>query len=97
MTSAERVIEYVDLEPEEPPVLMDSLVLPPQWPTGAIVFDDLSFRYSPTAPWALDKINLSIRAREKVTGRCARVVPSLLSMLLLRSASLDGQVPAKAP
>jgi ABC-type multidrug transport system fused ATPase/permease subunit len=66
MTSAERVIEYVDLKPEES-ANMDSLVtLPPQWPIGGLVFDNLSFRYSSTAPWVLKNINISIQPNEKV-------------------------------
>ena len=66
MTSAERVIEYIDLEPEESPHIKDFLSLPPQWPTGGIVFDNLSFRYSSTSPWVLHNINIYIQPNEKV-------------------------------
>ena len=31
-----------------------------------IVFDNLSFRYSSTSPWVLNKINISIKTGEKV-------------------------------
>jgi ABC-type multidrug transport system fused ATPase/permease subunit len=66
MTNAERVIEYIDLKPEEPPLAAPSLVLPPRWPTGDIVFDDLSFRYSTSNPWVLKNIHLHIAPKEKV-------------------------------
>jgi ABC-type multidrug transport system fused ATPase/permease subunit len=66
MTSAERVIEYVDLKPEESPIVENTIHLPPHWPQGAIVFDNLSFRYSSTAPWVLKNLQLSIQPSEKV-------------------------------
>ena len=36
------------------------------WPMGAIVFDNLSFRYSSTSPWVLKNLHVSIQANEKV-------------------------------
>ncbi len=66
MTSAERVIEYIDLKPEESVNINTLITLPAQWPIGAIVFDNLSFRYSSTAPWVLRNLNLSIQPNEKV-------------------------------
>ncbi|CAF4770716.1 unnamed protein product, partial [Rotaria magnacalcarata] len=59
MTSAERVIEYIDLEPEESSHVRNFQSIPPQWPIGGIVFDNLSFRYSSTSPWALHNLNIS--------------------------------------
>jgi hypothetical protein len=66
MTSAERVIEYIDLKPEESVNVNSLITLSPQWPIGAIVFDNLSFRYSSTAPWVLKNLSLSIQPNEKV-------------------------------
>ena len=66
MTSAERVIEYIDLKPEESENINYLVTLPAQWPIGTIVFDNLSFRYSSTAPWVLKNINISIQPNEKV-------------------------------
>lgn len=67
MTSAERVIEYIDLKPEESPSMKTLIDLPVQWPTGAIIFDNLSFRYSLTSPWVLKNLHVSIQPNEKVT------------------------------
>lgn len=66
MTSVERVIEYIDLQPEEFLTKSNSIALPAHWPMGSITFDNLSFRYSPDSSWVLDKINVSIRSGEKV-------------------------------
>lgn len=68
MTSAERVIEYIDLEPEQRGNPKNFITVPPQWPTGAVLFDNLSFRYSSTAPWVLKNISISIQPNEKVTS-----------------------------
>ncbi len=66
MTSVERVIEYIDLKPEEPSNFKSLITLSAQWPQGAIVFDNLSFRYSSTGPWILKNLNISIQPNEKV-------------------------------
>jgi ABC-type multidrug transport system fused ATPase/permease subunit len=66
MTSAERVIEYIDLKSEQSQTIDDLISLTPQWPIGGIVFDNLSFRYSPTSPWVLKNLNISIQPNEKV-------------------------------
>lgn len=66
MTSAERIIEYIDIKPEESPHDNSIHTLPPQWPIGGIVFDHLSFRYSSTAPWVLKNLDISIQPNEKV-------------------------------
>ena len=66
MTAVERVLEYIDLKPEEPASGKSFVTLPPQWPTGTIVFDNLSFRYSGTAPWVLKNVTITIQPNEKV-------------------------------
>ena len=67
MTSVERVIEYIDLKPEDLEHTHPFISLPPQWPTGGIVFENFSFRYSSTAPWVLKNINIAIQPNEKVS------------------------------
>lgn len=67
MTSTERVIEYVDLQPEESSTPDQLVDIPPRWPIGSIVFDDVSFRYSQDASWVLSNITVSIQAGEKVS------------------------------
>ena len=91
MTSAERVIEYSDLKPEESPVIHHSIILPPQWPIGSIVFENMSFRYSSNSPWVLHKINISIRPGEKVK-MLLRSKTIILLFFYYRSASSVGQV-----
>ncbi|CAF3698029.1 unnamed protein product [Rotaria sp. Silwood1] len=66
MTSAERVIEYIDLQPEESSNIKNLKILPSHWPIGGIIFDNLSFRYSSTSPWVLKNLNISIQPKEKV-------------------------------
>mgnify|MGYP002378626127 FL=1 len=66
MTSAERVIEYIDLPPEEIGLKKNNLSIPTRWPIGAIIFDNLSFRYSSTSPWVLKNISITIQPTEKV-------------------------------
>ncbi len=66
MTSAERVIEYIDLKSEDSGNAHHFIAIPPQWPIGGIIFENFSFRYSSTAPWVLKNINISIQPNEKV-------------------------------
>jgi ABC-type multidrug transport system fused ATPase/permease subunit len=67
MTSAERVIEYIDLKPEDAENVDQFVTLPPQWPMGGITFENFSFRYSSTAPWVLKNLNIAIQPNEKVS------------------------------
>lgn len=83
MTSVERVIEYIDLEPEESPFKQDLQTMSPQWPQGGIVFDNVSFRYSSTSPWVLNKINISIKRNEKVTFSVWRIFGEYFCIMLL--------------
>lgn len=66
MTSAERVIEYIDLTPEQSETKISFISIPTHWPIGAITFDNLSFRYSSTSPWVLKNISINIQPSEKV-------------------------------
>ncbi|UJR31942.1 hypothetical protein I4U23_019415 [Adineta vaga] len=93
MTSAERVIEYIDLKPEESPNTQSLITLSPQWPIGAIVFDNLSFRYSSTSSWVLKNIDMSIQPNEKIgiVGRTGAGKSSIIQSLF-RMAELDGRI-----
>ena len=66
MISAERIMEYIDLKPEESAHFQQPIISSFQWSKGAIVFDNLSFRYLPTGPWVLKNLNISIQPNEKV-------------------------------
>lgn len=68
MVSAERLLQYTQLETE---ALLDSHSdkKPPLtgWPqSGAIVFDKASFRYSVDTPVVLKPLSFTILPREKV-------------------------------
>ncbi|CAF3421541.1 unnamed protein product [Rotaria sp. Silwood1] len=93
MTSTERVIEYIDLKPEESSTFAQSIVLPPQWPIGSILFDNMSFRYSPDSSWVLSNISISIQPGEKIgiVGRTGAGKSSIIQSLF-RMAELDGQI-----
>ncbi|CAF2410326.1 unnamed protein product [Rotaria sp. Silwood2] len=93
MTSTERVIEYVDLKPEESSTIDQLIVLPPQWPIGSIVFDNVSFRYSPDSSWVLSNISISIQPGEKIgiVGRTGAGKSSIIQSLF-RMAELDGRI-----
>lgn len=95
MTSAERVLEYVELKPEENPEKNSLISLPKNWPIGGIVFDQLSFRYSSTGPWVLKNLQFSIKPNEKVIWPLSCFnMQKILS--LPRSALLVEQVLVKA-
>ncbi|CAF0879243.1 unnamed protein product [Adineta ricciae] len=93
MTSVERVIEYVDLKPEEAPNTQSSVTLSPEWPIGGIIFDNLSFRYSSTSSWVLKNINISIQPNEKIgiVGRTGAGKSSIIQSLF-RMAELSGRI-----
>ncbi|CAF0882686.1 unnamed protein product [Rotaria sp. Silwood1] len=69
------------------------IVLPPQWPIGSILFDNMSFRYSPDSPWVLSNISISIQPGEKIgiVGRTGAGKSSIIQSLF-RMAELDGQI-----
>ncbi|CAF4787245.1 unnamed protein product, partial [Rotaria sp. Silwood1] len=93
MTSAERVIEYIDLQPEESSNIKNLKILPSHWPIGGIIFDNLSFRYSSTSPWILKNLNISIEPKQKIgiVGRTGAGKSSLIGSLF-RMAELDGRI-----
>ncbi|XP_067842586.1 multidrug resistance-associated protein 4 isoform X2 [Heptranchias perlo] len=92
MTSVERVLEYTELESE---ASWESYKPPPNgWPNhGAVVFENVSFGYSPESEPVLKDLNLTIRAKEKVglVGRTGAGKSSVISALF-RLAEPEGKV-----
>uniref|UniRef100_A0A8B9YLC7 Multidrug resistance-associated protein 4-like n=1 Tax=Bos mutus grunniens TaxID=30521 RepID=A0A8B9YLC7_BOSMU len=65
MMSAERVIEYTELEKEEPWEL--DFRPPAYWPdNGMIAFNNVNFKYSPDGPLVLKDLTVSTKPKEKV-------------------------------
>ncbi|GAB5031367.1 multidrug resistance-associated protein 7 [Nannochloropsis oceanica] len=83
MVAVERVHEFTCEPPERDVVTLGGekqwdaeeeveIDVPSSWPSaGRIVVQDLSLRYRPTWPLALDHVNLTIQAGEKI-GICGR-------------------------
>lgn len=66
MTSVERIMEYVHLEPEENPT-QKLCEIPEHWPkTGSIEFIDVSLKYSEAGDYMLKSLNVTINPGEKV-------------------------------
>ena len=70
MTSAERIYEYSQLEPENRPYsrTTDNFIQPAKdWPSqGVIEFKNYTFRYRPDLETVLKQINLRIESQEKI-------------------------------
>lgn len=74
MTSVERVIEYSKLE-QETQSHDKTVSVPGSWPQyGIITFESFYYRHHHTMPQVLKKLNLCIRAQEKV-----RLFPNIFS------------------
>jgi ATP-binding cassette subfamily C (CFTR/MRP) protein 4 len=81
MTSAERVLEYTDLTPEED---NGSFVPQDAWPQeGNIDFKYVTMQYSPEKPMVLNQICFTVKSGEKVgiVGRTGAGKTSLVSAL----------------
>lgn len=102
MTSVERVIEYVDLEPEA--TISDNVEVdeerqqiqnePKNWPqTGRIEFEHLSLRYSDHEDFILRDLNMSIRSGEKIgiVGRTGAGKSSIIQAIF-RLAINEGTI-----
>lgn len=80
--SDERILEYVDLEPEGQ--LIQQHDVPAAWPTsGSVEIKDYSARYRPGLPLTLNHISASIRSGEKIgiVGRTGAGKSSLIQAL----------------
>ncbi|KZT65750.1 multidrug resistance-associated ABC transporter [Daedalea quercina L-15889] len=80
IVSVERILHYIDLEPEAPAEIPDAV--PEDWPTkGEIEFRDYCARYRPELDLALKKISIKINHREKI-GICGRTGSGKSTLLL---------------
>ncbi|KAJ1831821.1 Transporter of the ATP-binding cassette (ABC) [Coemansia sp. RSA 2711] len=85
LNSVERVVEYLDVEPEAPVAIADRTP-PPEWPAeGGIHVEDLVLRYADSLPPVIRGISFEVRPREKVgiVGRTG-AGKSTLTLALLR-------------
>ncbi|KAI9501825.1 YLL048Cp-like protein [Coemansia spiralis] len=66
LNSVERVVEYLDVEPEAPVTILDR-VPSAEWPTdGRISVEDLVLRYAENLPPVIRGISFKVNPREKV-------------------------------
>ncbi|KAH9924719.1 metal resistance protein YCF1 [Fomitopsis serialis] len=80
IVSVERILHYIELEPEAPAEIPD--VVPESWPTkGKIEFKDYCARYRPELDLALKNISVTINHREKI-GICGRTGSGKSTLLL---------------
>ena len=65
MTSAERVFEYAQIKPE--PDKGCNYGFEPTWPnSGSITAESTSFSYHSSLKYVLNKLNFTIRSKEKL-------------------------------
>ena len=90
MTSAERVFEYAQIKPE--PDNGCNYGLEPTWPnSGSITADSASFSYHSSLKNVLNKLNFTVRSKEKVF---CRLTLSWRRPLLYGNHSID--LPSKS-
>jgi ATP-binding cassette subfamily C (CFTR/MRP) protein 4 len=91
ITSTERVLEYVNLAPEQD----EGDASPPgSWcKKGDIIFREVSLRYNPDTPPVLDRVSFAIRCGERIgiVGRTGAGKSSLISVLF-RLFDFEGEV-----
>lgn len=83
MTSVERIIEYVNLEPEAP-LELENKKTADEWPSKAeICFKGLSMRYSPKSDYTLRNLKFTIEPKEKIgiVGRTGAGKSSIIQAL----------------
>ena len=86
MTSVERILEYVNLQPEEDKTNGDEAI--ENWPTnGSIEFINVSFKYTEKGDRILKSLNFKINAGEKVgvVGRTGAGKSSIVKALFRMS------------
>ncbi|KAJ2710883.1 hypothetical protein H4R19_003522, partial [Coemansia spiralis] len=91
LNSVERVVEYLEVEPEAPATIPDR-VPPPEWPdAGMIQVEDLVLRYAASLPPVIRGISFEVRPREMVgiVGRTG-AGKSTLTLALLRIMEASG-------
>lgn len=93
MTSVERIMEYINLEPEENPTQQFNEISD-KWPTnGCIEFSNVSLKYSEMGDCMLNSLSLRINAGEKVAicGRTGAGKSSIVKALF-RMAYIEGAI-----
>jgi ABC-type multidrug transport system fused ATPase/permease subunit len=65
--SVERVVEYLDV-PQEAPAIIERHRPPAYWPStsGHVIVENLTIRYAPDLPPALNRVSFEIKSFEKV-------------------------------
>ncbi|KAJ2381318.1 hypothetical protein GGI05_006025, partial [Coemansia sp. RSA 2603] len=90
LNSVERVVEYLDIEPEAPVSIPDR-VPPPEWPAqGQITVEDLELKYAENQPAVIRGISFNVKPCEKVgiVGRTGAGKSTLtLAMFRIMEAS----------
>ncbi|KAF8634908.1 hypothetical protein AX15_000655 [Amanita polypyramis BW_CC] len=93
--SVERVLEYLDVEQEAPAIIEKSRP-PAYWPSnsGGLEIENLTVRYAPHLPPALQGISFSVRPSEKigVVGRTGSGKSTLALSLLRMVEPSSGKV-----
>ncbi|XP_055282776.1 ATP-binding cassette sub-family C member 4-like [Moschus berezovskii] len=92
MMSAERVIEYTELEKEAPLEL--DFRPPAYWPdNGMIAFNNVNFKYSPDGPLVLKDLTVSTEPKEKIciVGKTGAGKSSLIAALF-RFSDFQGTI-----
>lgn len=93
MTSVERIMEYINLEPEEDSTQQFNEISD-KWPTnGFIEFQNVSLKYSEMGDFMLNSFSVRINAGEKVAicGRTGAGKSSIVKALF-RMAYCDGAI-----
>jgi ABC-type multidrug transport system fused ATPase/permease subunit len=69
--SVERIVEYLEVPQEKPPIIEDHRP-PAYWPStnGGIVVNNLSIKYAPELPEVLKNISFTIKPSEKIGVVC---------------------------
>jgi ATP-binding cassette subfamily C (CFTR/MRP) protein 4 len=95
MVSVERVLSFGSIEPEAPLELESDKRLDPAWPErGAVNVSDLSVRYRPSLPLALDGATFSVPSgcRVGVVGRTGSGKSTLMQVLFRLLEAEKGDV-----
>ncbi|KAJ7045901.1 hypothetical protein C8F04DRAFT_452844 [Mycena alexandri] len=90
LNSVERVVEFTDQPPQEPPAIIESQRPPAYWPSSTensslVVVEDLHLKYAPDLPAVLQNVSFELKAAERIglVGRTGSG-KSTLAMAILR-------------
>lgn len=94
IVSVERIVEYIDIEPEAP-LLIDQTAPPQKWPAeGKIEIDGLKMKYRPELNYVLNGITCTILPCEKVgiVGRTGSGKSSLFNTIFRINEASEGSI-----